>query len=525
MNTIFKVNDKPFFILGGQVHNSSAYSTDGLITAWKALSLLKANTAEIPVYWEQIEPREGDFDFNNLDSIILAARDRGLRLVLLWFGTWKNGSMQYVPLWIKADPERFPRVVTHAGNLIWVLSSHSKSNWEADRRAYCAILEHLKEFDGNHKTVIGIQIENEPGILGSVRDYSLEAEREYVNSVPDTLLRDLRKSVSGSIRDAWQMAGAVTSGSWDDVFGINAAEFFTAWSIARYIDRLAEAGKGIYPISMYVNAWLKENGWQLPGTSYPSGGPSTNVLDLWKWSTRHIDLICPDIYIENPDLFCSVCAAYQRPDNALFVPESGNSLANSLNIFDAIAKYQAIGYATFGVESILNSEGEPRPEALPLIESFQSISAVLPLIRRLWGSGQIYGITQREFVSEQRIDFGDYLGLVKFGTDSHWTDFHHNQTGSSQRGRGLIFTNGAREFFLVGIGYRLLLKKKGPDRFEFSKSHDYFDAPLTHYLSVEEGHFDENDGWVSDRVRNGDEITSGLWVAPDIGVVRALLAG
>ena len=364
IKSIFKRNSIPYFVVGGQVHNSSAYNLQEMETAWKALSLLHANTAEVPVYWSQVEPREGKFNFDELDQLILEARKRELNLILLWFATWKNGSMQYAPEWVKSDPERFQRVTTHAGNTLWVLSSHSETNWQADCKAFCAMLAHLKEFDAA-KTVVGIQVENEPGILGAVRDHSPAAEAEFNAAAPDALIQRLQQAKDGAVYKTWKASGGHSQGAWQDLFGPFAAEYFTAWSVAGYIGRLAEAGKAIYNLPMYANAWLQENGWRRPGESYPSGGPVSGVLDLWKWAAPQLDLLAPDIYVETPDTYREICAAYTRPDNPLFVPESGWSEANAVNLFEAAARYNAIGYAVFGVESLF-ARGWNRQTGIPI---------------------------------------------------------------------------------------------------------------------------------------------------------------
>ena len=513
MKWTFSADNQPFFIIGGQVHNSSAYDLQSMEIAWKSLELIKANTAEVPIYWEQVEPNPDQFSFDHLDQIIQAARKRGLHLILLWFATWKNGSMQYTPQWVKTNPTRFERVINPAGASTWVLSSHCDANWKADCKAYCTLLRHLRAVDVDQKTVIGTQIENEPGILGSVRDYSRVAQAEFGDPVPKEVL-DLIGAHPGNA-------------DWESVFGDKAAEYFSAWSVARYIDRLAAKGKEIYELPVYVNVWIKENGWHLPGINYPSGGATTNVLDIWKRIGKHIDLIAPDIYVQNLDIYRLLCQSYSRPDNPLFIPESGNSQANAILLFEAIAHYQAIGYAIFGIESLLDQEGNLRPEARPIVDSFHCLAAARPLIEQYSGTGKIHSVGQQEWLGEQLFDFDSYLGLARFVNRPaggwEFTDFNHYPPDKNQRGRGLIFTPRPNEFYLVGSGYSLFLRPKVNERMEFSKASADYDAPLTHYLAVEEGHFNHAGNWIVDRTRNGDEITGGLWVAPDIGVLHAVL--
>ena len=88
---------------------------------------------------ERIEPVEGQFDLDIVRQIVRAARERDLKLVILWFGTWKNGHMKYVPRWVKEDHERFPRVRTHDGYEIANLSTFEGETLEADKRAFCAM--------------------------------------------------------------------------------------------------------------------------------------------------------------------------------------------------------------------------------------------------------------------------------------------------------------------------------------------------------------------------------------------------
>ena len=101
------VDDAPFLMLGAQIHNSSAWP--GMLPkVWPAIQYLHANTVEMPVYWEQLEPQQGQFDYSVVDTLLTQAREHRVRLVLLWFGTWKNGSQHYMPEWMKLAPERYP---------------------------------------------------------------------------------------------------------------------------------------------------------------------------------------------------------------------------------------------------------------------------------------------------------------------------------------------------------------------------------------------------------------------------------
>src|SRR5258708_14961401 len=161
------VDGQPYLMLGGQVHNSSAWPSE-LPAVWKSLGELHANTVEAPAYWEQIEPQEGKFNWDNVDALVKGAREHSFRVVLLWFGTWKNGNMHYVPQWVKSDTKRFPRVIRADVVPIDVLSASSLSNLEADKAAFDAPLLHLKALDGTEHTILMVQVENESGIIGTL---------------------------------------------------------------------------------------------------------------------------------------------------------------------------------------------------------------------------------------------------------------------------------------------------------------------------------------------------------------------
>jgi beta-galactosidase GanA len=86
------VKDEPFLVLAGELQNSSFSSPEYMNDVWSKLTTMNMNTVLGSVSWEQIEPTEGNFDFKALDQVLLDARAHGLHVVLLWFGSFKNGE-------------------------------------------------------------------------------------------------------------------------------------------------------------------------------------------------------------------------------------------------------------------------------------------------------------------------------------------------------------------------------------------------------------------------------------------------
>ena len=396
----FLVDGKPFIMLGGQVGNFSALP-DRMDRARDAFRAMNLNTVEYPVYWNVIEPEEGKFDFSSFDQILRGVRSQGLRAVLLWFGTWKNGAMDWSPNWVKSDPSRFPRVLDRGGRPIRVLSPHSRATLEADKKAYTTMMKHLREMDETDRTVIMMQVENEPGLLGSPRDYSPEANKLFSGAVPEKLVTALKKK----------------PGTWKEVFGRIADEAFNAYYLSGYINEVARAGKEAYPLPAYVNVWNGGYGtndnWERfdrPGETYPSGGAVSHMLDLWKANAPAIDAIASDIYHQSPIAYLKILNNYRRPDNPLLIVETGRGIA-ARAFFYAMADFSAIGFGPFGVDG---GGAELRPDMAAIAADFRLVKSAIPVITELQGTPRLKAAVEEAGIGARNLIFRNYDLLVRF---------------------------------------------------------------------------------------------------------------
>jgi beta-galactosidase GanA len=481
------VDGAPFLMLGGQSHNSSAWPAT-LPNVWSAIEALHANTLETPVYWEQIEPEQGEFDFSVVDQILAGAREHKVRLVLLWFGTWKNGSSHYIPMWLKRQPELCPRIIGRDGRRVDSPSPFAPALLEADMRAFRALMHHLKEADSEH-TVIMVQVENEPGAWNAIRDYSPAAQKLFTEPVPEALLKALGKDVKAG-------------GDWTKVFGKDADEFFHTWAVARFIGQVAAAGKAEYPLPLYVNAALRDPLSQPPAGTYESGGPTDNVLDVWKAGAPAVDLLAPDIYMDDSARYLRVLDLYSRPDNALFVPETSRAATVSRYCFAALAR-GAIGWSPFGIDS-------PRPTASPTSATQSSDAALEPIavnyrvlgpmmreIAQLAFEGRLHAAVEEKDQIQQTLALGRWQAVVTFGPPTF--GYGRSPKGNPEPiGRVLIAKLGENEFLVTG--YLCRVDFKIPDAAS-SAQRDF--------LRVEEGSY-EAGAFRPARIWNGDETDWGL---------------
>ena len=342
-------NGKPMLMIGGELGNSSASTPEDVKRTFAHLSKIGLNTVLAPVSWELIEPQEGTFDMSSLDVILTEARRNGLRVVLLWFGAWKNSMSCYAPEWFKRDVKRFPRAHTQDGKPVEEASSLSKNVLEADKRAFCRIMEHLRDHDAQEQTVIMVQVENEIGMIEVPRDYSDDATQMYQSAVPKQLtdyLTKHQKSLHPYLKEKLQPQ-AKAGANWAQLFGddIYTEEIFQTWTYATYVEQIAKAGREIYNLPMYVNVALDSRG-RKPG-QYPSGGPLAHLIDLWHCGAPSIDVLGVDIYDKG---IKSWLEKYHLPNNPLFVPEIRLEDKDAMYALYAFGHHGAMGFCPFSIE-------------------------------------------------------------------------------------------------------------------------------------------------------------------------------
>lgn len=490
------VDGRPFLMLGFQANNSSAWPAY-FDKVFPAADLLHANTVEAPVYWEQVEATPGHYDFSVVDGMLAQARAHRVHMVLLWFGTWKNGSSHYTPQWMKQDEEKYPFVVNQDGRTIDSPSVYSPARLAADKAAFAALMGHLRTVDAQ-RTVLMVQVENEAGVWGGIRDYRPEADREFAGQVPNRLVQAL----------------GLEPGTWSQVFGASADETFQAWCIARYIEQVAAAGKAEYPLPLYINAALRDPFHATPG-SYESGAPTDQNIQLYKLAAPSLSLIAPDIYMPDYAKTMKTMELYKRFNNPLLIPETGNAPLYAHYVFAALGQ-GAIGWAPFGLdltaysnlttgaEAFGDKTTQPNP-AEARLEPFANEYALLaPIAAQLAEgnlNGTVEGASEDPAEHTQTLDFPRWTvdlsyGLPAFG---NWIKPRGN---TPPDGGAVVMALGPDAFLVAGHHVRVDFTPKfgqeGPN------------PKKRLFMAVEEGTYDRAGAWKTVRLWNGDQTDYGL---------------
>ncbi|PSN60741.1 glycoside hydrolase [Corynespora cassiicola Philippines] len=468
------VGGKPYLMLGGELQNSSLSSAEYMSEVWPKMVATNVNTLLGSVSWEMIEPEEGKFDFEELDKVILGAREHNMHLILLWFGSFKNGRSTYVPSWVKTNPERFPRAeLRKAGGIVEiadVLSLFHEHNVEADEKAFRKLLSHVKEVDGAHGTVLMVQVENEVGLLFDSRDGNAAANKKFVEPAPSDLLEFLSKEYESLHDDlkanlrTFVSRSKPQSGTWEEVFGQSnkTDELFMAYHYAHYVNRVATAGKEAYNIPLYTNVWqnyqaedsdndfpIVVGGGGAPG-DYPTGGATSNVLDIWLRFAPSLDFIAPDIYLNE---YSSSCAKYRHRNNPLFIPEQRRDEYGVRRIWAAYGTFQALIASPFGIDTL-------EPEVNPFTKHYGLLSSVSQIVLEAQRNpGTSIGFYFDEIVGDKDTSkpittrFGDWEIKIE----------RCFVFGKPDAGSGMVIHLGGARFLLIGWGFQVSGKSVKPD--------------------------------------------------------------
>ena len=473
------VGGRPFLILGGELANSSASSIAFVRPLLAKLPALGLNTVLVPVSWELVEPEEGKFDFRLVGDLVREARRDRLHVVLLWFGSWKNGMSSYVPAWVKRDQKRFPRAEAPAGHGLEVLSAFSDANRDADVRAFTALMRAVRQLDERDQTVLMVQVENEVAMIGEAADRSAAAQAALRAPVPAEVLR--------------AAPGTRGAGSWEEVYGKGASteERFMAWHFARYVEAVARAGKAVYPLPMFVNAALPRPNLQ-PGQN-PSGGPIPAVYEIWKAGAPSVDLEAPDIYFPE---FAAWCERYRRPGNALLVPEAKNDESTAVNVLYAIGQ-QAIGVSPFAIDAT------PPALAAPLAQAYGLGAELAPFL--LADGARTAGVLLEKSAPTVKLTLGGHVLTVSHDYTCPWSSPARNDPTWPRAGAA-IGALSDDEYLVAGTGVIVT----------FAPAPGSPGDPIAGLERVDEGRA-ENGKFVVTRRLNGDETHQGRQVRLPMG--------
>lgn len=489
------VNGKPHLALACELGNSTSSSREYLAPYWENLKEAGINTVLAVVSWEQLEPVEGQFSFKVVDDLIADARAHDMKLAILWFGSWKNGMSSYHPTWVKKDGARFPLAETKEGKKLPILSTLGTATSEADAKAYRAMMQHIKEVDSVEQTVVMIQMENEVGLHGYTRDYCAAANAAMAGEVPAQLMAYLTAHKAELLPEtlkAWESQGCKTSGTWEQVFGKNdrTDEIFMAWNYASYMNRISAAGKEVYDLPTFVNAWIVQPEDTRPG-NYPSGGPQAQNHDIWRAAAPAIDILSPDIYLQD---FPEIIKMYSRSGNPVFIPESRAGQGGAANAAFAIGEMGAIGYSPFGFEN-----GADSPMNATFRSFYKKAGNAADLILDAQAKGNIRGAWVKgsnPFRPKEELVLGDYRIQVELVSSGRRNGGAPQLTGGTYnpdaQGYAIAIKEDTDKYVFLASNVRItFLPLEGKETVGLAK--------------VTEGNY-ENGKWIEGRWLNGDQI-------------------
>lgn len=478
-------NDRPMLMIGGELGNSSASTQEDVQRIFPHIRALGLNTVLAPVTWELIEPKEGVYDFSSVDNIIMEARKNDLKVVVLWFGAWKNSMSCYAPEWFKRDVKRFPRVHDRNGVPLEEASSLSQNVLDADKKVFCEIMRHIRNIDREEQTVVMVQVENEIGMVQEPRDYSRDATKMYNAQVPKQLTDYLLRHRMTLNNPRLQISSA--KGSWTEMFGndMYAEEIFQAWTYALYVEQMAKAGKEVYDLPMYVNVALNSRN-RKPG-EYPSAGPLAHLIDIWHCGAPSIDVLGLDLYDKG---YRDWTAKYHLRNNPLFIPEIRLEDQDAMRALYAFGHHDAMGFCPFSIEDYplrayssnnnwqgmdlskddqLNAFASARATNLsPLAATYRLLRQVEPMILRHQGTEDMDAVILDNSIREADITTPDGIILhVKHSYSLGWEPGAQSDVWPEVA--CIVIRLAKEDYLVIGSGVVITYSKSGDRRVGLAK--------------------------------------------------------
>lgn len=503
-HTMLMVDGKPLILLAGEVGNSNSSSVAYMEKMWDKAKRLGMNTLLLPVTWEMLEPEEGTFAFELVDGLIEQARNRGMHIVFLWFGAWKNAQCYYAPEWVKTDTTRFCRAEVEKGKKFLrmeafygmpytTLSYLCEETRNADAKAFAALMSHIKEVDDENHVVVAVQVENETGLMGAAREHSDLADELFKDTVPQEFADFMRENTATMTQEMKEaITAGASSGSWSQVFGSMAEEVFSAYHVASYVNAVAKAGKEQYPLPMVANCWLDKG--ETAGR-YPAGGPISKVAEIWKYCAPNIDILAPDIYVQN---FLEICHEYSRRGAPLFIPETATHGHAAPRQVYVIGHHHAMCYSPFGFEDM----GEPFGMEMaflfgvdttdPLLSTPQDVDEYSWITRNL--REMIPLLTQKYGTNELQAVIGEKPDESSMIFDRYGFQAIMNTPMATRKDGFCLTMQVSEDTFFVMINGAMLMP------FSADLSNPYIDI-----LCLEDGEFVDGQ-WKMSRRLNGDQV-------------------
>ena len=359
-----------------------------------------------------------------------------------------------------------------------------------------------------------VQVQNEVGTYGLVRDHGAAANRAFAADVPAEVLRLQKPAAGGRAR-----------GSWSAVYGDYAEQYFHSWAIARYIGEIAEAGRKVYDLPMFVNNALRDPlaptaPWQ---SDFASGGPTHDVIGIYKAAAPKIDIVGPDIYMPESAKVEAILGQFQRRDNALWVPEIGNAETYARYHY-AILGRGALGVAPFGVDYAdysnypLGSPHTDRRMTAPIAAVYGSFAPMASQWAQWALEGRTRGVAEGDDRQPQTVALKGWTAKVSFGEwqfgERSWPQLKDDAPPSAAKPSGgvAIAQIGDDEFIVTGQRARV--------RFDADASFKGLGTMLIH---AQEGRFEPDGRWVTERNWNGDQVDWGLNLPATPTVLRVKL--